>query len=172
MRPLFLLAATLPFGGPSPTPSTVADRPPMTRMELPSGLVVHVGTLDKRVASDGLHLSGPIEAYHGTGTVQVRQGLWSRDVDVALRNVDARELLAAFGDIPAGIRGMVGGTVGQVTFTMRGDVFVIKASQFRLPGSPVQRVEVTGDRKARTFVVKAHALGGVLEYQGQLPGGQ
>jgi hypothetical protein len=112
--------------------------------------------------------STPVRVAGGDGTLTLRQGL-TRDVNVVVRDAEVKAVAGLF-DLPKWLDGKLRGRVGLVTLTIKGDSFTLTAAGFKVPGDPVSRVEATGDLKARTVTVKAWALGGLLEYDGKLPG--
>jgi len=115
MRPLFLIAVTIPFGPAARPVDPVGYWQPFQI----SGIRVEVGPLAKNIGLDGVRLSGPIRAYGGEGTVAVRQGL-TRDVDATLKDVDAAEFIAVIGrQIPELAAIKLTGRIKEVTLAIR-----------------------------------------------------
>jgi hypothetical protein len=162
MKTLALMALTLPFG---PAPQS----PPETWSALDvMGLTLFTGPATTSVGFSGVTSTMPVKAAGGEGTLTLRQGL-TRDVAVTIRDADVRSIAGLF-DLPVWLKPKLVGRVSLVTLDVKGDRFELKATGFRVPGDPVSKVEASGDLKARTVTVKAFALGGVLEYDGKLPG--
>jgi hypothetical protein len=163
MRGLAVLALTVPFGGPQP-----ARPEPWTETSV-LGLTLAMGPARNGIGLGGLTRTMPVRAAGGEGEATVRQGL-TRDVSVTLREANAADLTGLF-DLPAWMaRWFAGGRVGLVELKITGDRFELTASKFRIKGDPVSRVEATGNLKDKTVAVKAYALGGLLTYEGRLPG--
>jgi hypothetical protein len=89
-------------------------------------------------------------------------------LDITLKNVDAKQLLSSMG-VAEPVRNFINGKIGEIRITLNGDDFTITASKFRLQFDPISRIDVKGNLKQNTLVVKVYALGGLLEYEGKIP---
>jgi hypothetical protein len=122
------------------------------------------------VGLSGVTSTMPVKVAGGEGTLTLRSGTHPRRERGHVRDAEVKAVAGLF-DLPAVVKAKLTGRIGLVTLDREGGRPDAAATGFRgMPGDPVSRIEATADLKARTVTVKAFALGGVLEYDGKLPG--
>jgi len=158
------LALALVLTGPSP---------PLAPLKLPGAPPLPFETtMALKVGLSGAKGEGYLAGLGGDGSIKVKAGLVSREVDAVLTEVDIAEVVRFLDlGLPAFVSQNLRGKVGLVTITVRGDEAVILATGFRMfcGQGCIRSVEARMNLKTRDVNVTAEAFGGRIGVRMKMP---